>query len=152
MSSLEVRCPTVADTQALAGRVAALLRPGDLVTLIGGLGAGKTAFTAGLAAGLGVEEPVVSPSFVLVRQYRSGFIPLTHADVYRLESINEFEDLDVFETAGDGVLVIEWGDAVEGSLPGDQLRVEFDVGPDESRTLRLTGLGSWSDRPLEVLA
>jgi tRNA A37 threonylcarbamoyladenosine biosynthesis protein TsaE len=54
--------------------------------------------------------------------------------------------------AGDGVLVIEWGDAVEGALPGDQLRVEFAVEPDESRTLRLTGLGSWSDRPLEVLA
>jgi tRNA threonylcarbamoyladenosine biosynthesis protein TsaE len=76
-----------------------LLNPGDVVVLKGGLGAGKTLFTGGLAAGLGVEEQVVSPSFVLVREYRSGFMPLIHVDVYRLGSINEFDDLDVFEMA-----------------------------------------------------
>ena len=107
---IEVRCPEAADTQAFAGRLASTLRPGDVIVLVGGLGAGKTLFTGGLASGLGVEEPVVSPSFVLVRQYSSGFMALVHVDVYRLGSLNEFDDLDVFELAEEGVLVIEWGD------------------------------------------
>jgi tRNA threonylcarbamoyladenosine biosynthesis protein TsaE len=147
----EALCPTVADTQALAGRLAALLRPGDLIVLCGGLGAGKTAFTAGLAVGLGVEEPVLSPSFVLVRRYESGFMPLTHVDVYRLGSINEFEDLEVLEMAQDGVLVVEWGDAVEADLPEDRLRVEFEVEGDGARVIHLRGIGSWVDRPLTEL-
>ncbi|MCI0426313.1 MAG: tRNA (adenosine(37)-N6)-threonylcarbamoyltransferase complex ATPase subunit type 1 TsaE [Actinobacteria bacterium] len=150
-AGLEIVCPTLADTQALAARVAALVRPGDVLVLSGGLGAGKTSFTAGLAAGLGVEEPVVSPTFVLVRRYRSGFMPLIHVDVYRLGSINEFDDLEVFELARDGVLVIEWGDAVDAAIPEDQLRVMFTVGEDGSRTIGLLPFGSWSQRPLEVL-
>jgi tRNA threonylcarbamoyladenosine biosynthesis protein TsaE len=113
------------------------------------LGAGKTAFTGGLAAGLGVEEPVVSPSFILLREYRSGFVPLYHADAYRLGTINEFDDLDTIRYAEDGVLVIEWGDAVAGALPADHLVVEFEVADDECRTIRLKPAGDWSDRPLE---
>lgn len=149
MNTYECREP--ADTVALAGRLAALLSPGDIVVLKGGLGAGKTLFTSGLAAGLGVEEQVVSPSFVLVRQYRSGFLPLIHVDVYRLGSMNEFDDLDVIEMATDGVLVIEWGDAVENGLPVDHLRVEFEVEEDETRRITLVPLGSWSERSLELV-
>jgi tRNA threonylcarbamoyladenosine biosynthesis protein TsaE len=144
-------CPHPTDTVAVAGKLAALLNPGDVVVLKGGLGAGKTLFTGGLAAGLGVEEQVVSPSFVLVREYRSGFMPLIHADVYRLGSINEFEDLDVFEMARDGVLVIEWGDAVEPALPSDHLRVEFEVDDDGTRRLTLVPVGGWSQRSLELV-
>jgi tRNA threonylcarbamoyladenosine biosynthesis protein TsaE len=146
---IEVLCPEPADTQAFAGRLASIVRPGDVIVLAGGLGAGKTLFTGGLAAGLGVEEPVVSPSFVLVRHYRSGFIPLIHVDVYRLGSINEFDDLDVFELAADGVLVIEWGDAVDSNLPEDHLRVVFTVDDLDERTLRLVPSGSWSQRDLK---
>jgi tRNA threonylcarbamoyladenosine biosynthesis protein TsaE len=149
---MEFHCPTPADTLALAGRLAPLLVPGDLVVLAGGLGSGKTLFTAGLAAGLGVEEKVASPSFVLVRRYRTGFIPLVHADVYRLRSVNEFDDLDVFELARDGILVIEWGDALENSLPEDHLRVVFEVEDDGTRVIRLVPTGSWASRSLEVLA
>ena len=127
-------CAEPADTMALASRLAALLRPGDVIVLQGGLGAGKTLFTSGLAAGLGVEETVVSPTFVLMRQYRSGFIPLVHVDVYRLGTLNEFEDLDVLEVAGDGVLVVEWGDAVEGGLPPDHLRIVIEVDDEGSQT------------------
>ena len=145
---IEVECPTEADTLAVAAKLAAILRPGDVVLLAGGLGVGKTLFTSGLASGLGVEEHVASPSFVLVRQYRSGFIPMVHVDVYRIGSLNEFDDLDVFELARDGVLVIEWGDAVESAMPADHLRVEFSVGDDESRTLRLVPSGDWSDREI----
>lgn len=146
---IEVLCSEPADTQAFAGRLASIVRPGDVIVLAGGLGAGKTLFTGGLAAGLGVEEPVVSPSFVLVRHYRSGFIPLIHVDVYRLGSINEFDDLDVFELAVDGVLVIEWGDAVDSNLPKDHLRVVFTVDDLDERTLRLVPSGSWSQRDLK---
>jgi tRNA threonylcarbamoyladenosine biosynthesis protein TsaE len=148
---IEMVCPKPADTQAFAGRLASVLRPGDVVILAGGLGAGKTLFTGGLAAGLGVDEPVSSPSFVLVRQYLTGFIPVVHVDVYRLGSLNEFDDLDVFELAEAGVLVIEWGDAIESTLPDDHLRVEFTVGDNEERTLRLVPSGSWSQRDLGVI-
>jgi tRNA threonylcarbamoyladenosine biosynthesis protein TsaE len=149
---MEFRCPDPADTLALAGRLAPLLMPGDVVVLAGGLGAGKTLFTAGLAAGLGVEEQVASPSFVLVRPYLTGFMPLIHVDVYRLGSMNEFDDLDVFEQARDGVLVIEWGDAVESHLPEDHLRVEFQVEDDGTRLITLMPVGSWAKRSLGVLA
>jgi tRNA threonylcarbamoyladenosine biosynthesis protein TsaE len=149
---IEVHCPTPEDTEALGSRLAASLRPDDVIVLAGGLGAGKTLFTKGLATGLGIDEPVVSPSFVLVREYRGGFTPVIHVDVYRLGSINEFEDLDVFEAAKDGVLVIEWGSAVESVLPRDHLRVEFEVGDDESRTLRFVGEGTWAARDLGAVA
>lgn len=148
---IEVRCATPEDTESLGGRLASSLRPGDVVLLAGGLGAGKTLFTKGLATGLGVDEPVVSPSFVLVREYRSGFMPVIHADVYRLGSMNEFDDLDVLEMSKEGVLVIEWGSAVETALPHDHLRVEFEVDDDGSRTLRFVREGSWVDRDLGAL-
>lgn len=148
---IEVTCPTEAETRAFAGRLASWLRPGDVILLVGRLGTGKTLFTGGLAAGLGVEEEVVSPSFVLVRRYQSGFMPVVHVDVYRLGSLNEFDDLDVFELAKDGVLVIEWGDAVESVLPDDHLRVEFEVEDDETRVLRLKPSGSWTTRDLEAV-
>jgi tRNA threonylcarbamoyladenosine biosynthesis protein TsaE len=147
----EIICPTPDDTRAFASKVAALVHPGDIVVLAGPLGAGKTLFTGGLAAGLGVDEAVVSPSFVLVREYRSGFLPLIHADVYRLSTFNEFADLDVFEQAADGVLVIEWGDAIEAALPLDHLRVEFAADEQGQRTLTLVPNGSWAERDWESI-
>lgn len=133
---------------AVAGRLAAEVRPGDVIVLTGSLGAGKTRFAGGLAAGLGVEEQVVSPSFILMREYRSGFLPFVHVDVYRLGSINEFEDLDVYERAADGVLVIEWGDAVGSALPPDVLTVLFEVSDDGARTLTFAPSGDWGERDL----
>lgn len=149
---IQVLCNTEIETQAFAGRLASIVRPGDVIVLAGGLGSGKTVFTSGLATGLGVEESVVSPSFVLVRTYRSGFIPVVHVDVYRLGSLNEFDDLDVFEMASAGVLVIEWGDAVESALPSDHLRIDFEVSDDDVRRLSLIPAGSWMERDLEAVA
>lgn len=149
---IEIACPTEADTRAVAAKLAATLRPGDIILLAGGLGVGKTLFTSGLAVGLGVDEQVLSPSFVLVRQYRSGFLPLVHVDVYRLGSINEFEDLEALELAVDGVLVIEWGDALEGEIPEDHLRIDFIVEEDGTRLLRLLPEGSWAQRDLGLVA
>jgi len=149
---IEIRCPTEADTRAVGRKLAATLRPGDVILLAGGLGVGKTLFTTGLAAGLGVEEQVVSPSFVLVRQYRSGFLPLVHVDVYRLGSLNEFDDLEVFDLAADGAVVIEWGDALEGAIPDDHLRIDFVVEEDGTRVLRMLPSGAWAERDLGLVA
>lgn len=148
----EVLCAKPEDTEALGSRIASNLRPGDVVVLAGGLGVGKTLFTRGIATGLGVDEPVLSPSFVLVRTYRSGFMPVVHVDVYRLGSMNEFDDLDVLELAQDGVLVVEWGEAVETALPPDHLRVEFEVDDNGARTLHFVGCGAWAERSLDGLA
>lgn len=149
---MEIRCPTEADTAAVARKLAATLRPGDLILLAGGLGVGKTLFTTGLASGLGIEEQVLSPSFVLVRHYRSGFLPLVHVDVYRLGTANEFDDLEVLDLGVDGVVVIEWGDALEAELPEDHLRIDFVVEEDGTRVLRLLPSGTWAERDLGLVA
>jgi tRNA threonylcarbamoyladenosine biosynthesis protein TsaE len=143
-------CPGPGDTADLGARLAALLRPGDVIALSGPLGAGKTLFTSGIAAGLAVEEPVTSPSFILSREYLSGFMPLIHADIYRLSTRNEFDDLDLLSEASQGVLVIEWGDVVEPILPLDHLRVDFTVDEAEARVINLVPSGSWPNRLREL--
>ena len=149
---IELASQDVAETMGIGRRLAALCRPGDVVSLCGRLGSGKTAFAGGLAEGLGIEEPVTSPSFVLMRRYDSGFTPLVHVDVYRLGSLGEFDDLDVFDEATDGVLLVEWGNAVAASLPKDHLVVEIEVDGETSRRLRFRPSGSWIDRPLRELS
>ena len=144
---IRVRCADAAATRAVGRRLAALLRPGDVVLLAGGLGAGKTVFAGGIGEGLGVEDPVVSPTFVLVRRYR-GFLPMTHADIYRLGSSAEIDDLDLPAEASDGVLVVEWGDAAEQAFGEDHLLVRFVVEDDGARRLELVPRGSWVPRPL----
>jgi tRNA threonylcarbamoyladenosine biosynthesis protein TsaE len=131
-----------AETLALGRRLAALLAPGDIVLLAGRLGCGKTLFVAGVAEGLGVTEPVTSPSFVLVRSYH-GFVPVIHADVYRLGSSGEFEDLELPDWSRDGVLLVEWGHAIEQGVPGDHLLVEIDITGDTERTFRFVPKGDW---------
>jgi tRNA threonylcarbamoyladenosine biosynthesis protein TsaE len=144
--------PTLADTLQVARSLAALVRQGDIIVLEGGLGAGKTAFVSGLAEGLGVTEMVTSPSFVLVKRYDDGFMPLVHADVYRLGSSAEFEDLDLLHSARDGLLAIEWGDAVTGSLPDTFLTVRLDGDDAGKRVIFLTPRGPWTTRPLQELS
>jgi tRNA threonylcarbamoyladenosine biosynthesis protein TsaE len=140
--------PTAEDTRAIGAALAPLLEAGDGVALTGELGAGKTTFTQGVALGLGVTAAVVSPTFTLVREYR-GRLLLHHADVYRLDRMQDVLDLGFEEmTDEEGVLLVEWGDAVEGLLPADHLVVELTV-PDagDERRLVLTGIGStWAMR------
>lgn len=147
-----IECPRVADTLALGRRLASLLQPGDVVLLSGRLGAGKTVFVSGLAEGLGVTGPVTSPSFVLAKTYADGFLPLIHADAYRLGSLGELEDLGLTEQLAESVLVIEWGNAVEAAMGDDHLVVHFTVGDDEARSIELEPRGSWVKRPLQEVA
>jgi tRNA threonylcarbamoyladenosine biosynthesis protein TsaE len=148
---ISLRCPDPDATRAVGRRLASLLRPGDVVLLSGELGAGKTLFAGGIGDGLGVDQPVVSPTFVLVRQYE-GLLPMFHADIYRLGSTAEIDDLELPAAASDGVLVVEWGDAAGLAFGEDHLLVRFTVEEDGARVLQLTPYGSWVGRPLAEVA
>ncbi len=150
-----VRCATADDTWALAARVAARLRPGDLLVLTGGLGAGKTTFTQGLGAALGVRGPVTSPTFVIARVHPSlvGGAPLVHVDAYRLDAEHgalELDDLDLDASLAESVTVVEWGAGLAERLAPDRLEVELVASAqDESRTVVLRGVGPrWAGVPL----
>jgi tRNA threonylcarbamoyladenosine biosynthesis protein TsaE len=149
---MELSSASEFETRTMGRRLASLLRPNDVVLLSGGLGVGKTAFVAGLAEGLGIEEPVTSPSFVLVHSYQGGFIPLVHADVYRLGTLNELADLELVEEAEGAILAIEWGDAVVSAMPQDHLLIRFAVQSDGSRKISFSGHGLlWANRHFEDL-
>jgi tRNA threonylcarbamoyladenosine biosynthesis protein TsaE len=146
--SVTITCPTEAETRAAGRRLASMLGPGDVVLLAGRLGAGKTVLASGIGEGLGVSTPVTSPSFILARRYQ-GLMPMVHADLYRIGSSGEIEDLDLATEAADGVLVVEWGDAAENSFPDDHLLVRLEVHEDGTRTVTFIPRGAWASRPLE---
>ena len=146
MTALRTTC--VDETRELAAAVAALARPGDVILLVGDLGAGKTAFAQGFARALGVQEQVTSPTFTLLRSY-TGRIPLHHLDVYRLDRLHEADDLGLAELVDDGgVVLIEWGDAVTSVLPSSFLEVRFTfLDDDDHRAVSLRTVGAaWSAR------
>ena len=158
---VEVTTCSVSETKAVAASLAGLVRPGDVVLLIGDLGAGKTAFAQGFAAALGVAGPVTSPTFALVRQYRCGpgapVGTLLHADVYRTGSVSEVADLALAELVEeDAVAVVEWGDVASPALGDSALEVGLSVPDDgaapDRRTVTLHGRGSWALRAGEVAA
>ena len=143
----EHELPTVADTQALGRQLAALARAGDLLVLVGPLGAGKTALTQGIGAGLGVREPVTSPTFVIARVHRDGRIPLVHVDAYRLGGHADVDDLDLDVTVASSVTVVEWGQGMVEQLADEHLEVRLDRRDDEVRTVVLVPHGAgWEQR------
>jgi tRNA threonylcarbamoyladenosine biosynthesis protein TsaE len=121
------------ETVALGEKLATTLQPGTFVLLHGELGVGKTAFVRGLASGLGADPAgVSSPTFVLVQHY-SGRIPLTHVDLYRLESATAVDDLGLEEMVGSGVLAVEWAERLPRPMEGSvSVRIE-DLGGDDRR-------------------
>jgi len=140
------------ETLELARAVGELLRPGDVVSLVGELGAGKTVFARGVARALGVTELVVSPTFTIVREYE-GRVPLVHVDVYRIDAVQELHDLGFEEVVrDDAVTIVEWGDMIDGLLPGDRLDVRLTPGAaDDERVVEIEGHGrSWSARAAEL--
>jgi tRNA threonylcarbamoyladenosine biosynthesis protein TsaE len=152
---LVARTSAVDETKALAGALAPLVRAGDLLLLSGDLGAGKTAFTQGLGRGLGVVEPITSPTFTLANEYDGARLRVHHLDVYRMESMAEVFDVDLPDLLDDdAVVVIEWGEAIVASLPPDYLAVELLLGEgDDDRVLQLRGVGrAWSERWSKVEA
>jgi tRNA threonylcarbamoyladenosine biosynthesis protein TsaE len=145
---LVARSRSAADTQAVAGALAELVRDGDVLLLAGELGAGKTTFTQGLGGALGVREPITSPTYTLAAEYE-GRLGLHHLDVYRLDHLHELDDLGLAELLDEGgITVIEWGEAIAGALPADYLVVRFEYGDgSDDRRLELELVGTrWTAR------
>lgn len=136
------------ETKALAESLAPVLRPGDVLVLAGDLGAGKTTFVQGLAAGLGIVERVTSPTFILMKEYLGGKFPLMHLDVYRMSHIQEVIDLGYDEFLDPSyVVVVEWGDMVEPLLPQAHLKIEITHREGSQRTLGFSATGrGWRSR------
>jgi tRNA threonylcarbamoyladenosine biosynthesis protein TsaE len=147
--SFESRGPS--ETKRLGQRLAALLRPGDVLLLQGELGAGKTCFSQGIGAGLKVKEAVKSSSFVLVNEY-SGRLHVYHADLFRLEDPREVFELGLEENAADGLLLVEWPDRAPREMPPDHLLVRFDVSGHTSRRISYEPHGERYESLLRDLA
>jgi tRNA threonylcarbamoyladenosine biosynthesis protein TsaE len=155
--ALEATTHGADDTRALAGALAGEIRAGDVLLLVGGLGAGKTTFAQGFARRLGVEGPVTSPTFTLVRQYPCSLGQLLHADVYRLDRLAEVADLGLAELVEGGsveggldgaVALVEWGDAAAPVFGPDVLTVTLAPRPDDddARDVTVEGGDAWTDR------
>lgn len=127
------------ETQQLAEKLASYLGAGDLLTLEGDLGAGKTSFSKGLAKGLGVKGNVNSPTFTIIKEYK-GRLPFFHMDAYRLE--DESEDLGLDEYfEGDGVTVVEWASMIADQLPANRLAISIQYQGEFTRSLVFTAHG-----------
>jgi tRNA threonylcarbamoyladenosine biosynthesis protein TsaE len=153
-SSTTLTLRTLEDTLRLGRALGSRLTAGDLVILSGSLGAGKTALTKGIAAGMGVAGTVTSPTFVLARVHRgaNGVVPLVHVDAYRLAGSVEIDDLDLDTDLTGAAVVIEWGEGVADQLSPERLLVALERLPDDSRVVTLTGIGGdWTER-IEALS
>ncbi len=138
---MEVISNSPQETEALGEKLAARLSPGDIIAFSGDLGSGKTAFTRGLAKGLGIEERVTSPTFTIVNEYEGGRLPLFHFDMYRLGSSDELFDIGWEDyLARGGVCAVEWSEIVDDALEGDVIRVDIRRGAEDSqRIITITG-------------
>ena len=144
-----MKLSTVDDTRDLGARLAGIARAGDLILLVGPLGAGKTALTQGIGAGLAVTGAVTSPTFVISRVHKDGRLPLVHVDAYRVGGRLELDDLDLDASVEDSVTVVEWGEGIAEQLSDSYLEIHLDRldDSDETRVARLVGVGGdWAER------
>lgn len=115
------------ETYELGMRVGEQAKPGQVYTLIGDLGVGKTVFTQGLAKGLGIEEPISSPTFTIVQVYEEGKLPFYHFDVYRIGDISEMDEVGYEDYVyGEGVSLIEWANLIEEILPRQRVEITME--------------------------
>lgn len=141
------------ETRALGAALAPSLEAGDTVVLSGGLGAGKSEFSRGVARGLGVTGPVPSPSFTILNVYEAGRIPLYHFDWYRIGDVQELYDAGLDEMiGGDGASLIEWAERAPECVPPAHLRVDIRKGEGDERTVTLTCVGGFHPISLKEAA
>ena len=140
---LTLTAATAAETQAIAERLGRLLAPGDVLALVGPLGAGKTTFVQGLARGLDVppDRHVASPTFALVNEH-PGRVPLVHADLYRIEHARELAELGLTDAFDRAAVAIEWLDRFPDAAPAERLEITLAFADGEGRTLTFTPAGA----------
>lgn len=127
------------ETQKIGFEVAQKIKKGDVISLTGSLGAGKTVFAKGFAKQLGIGEAIVSPTFTLVQEY-DGKMKMYHLDLYRLSGEDEFESMGGEDFLySDGVTLIEWSEKIESMLPDDTIYVKITINEDLTRTIEITG-------------
>jgi len=155
-TTLRINSPSADTTFSLGRQIGVSLHSGIIIALCGDLGAGKTVFAQGLAAGLEVPSQyyITSPTYTLINEY-PGRLPLFHIDLYRLDTINNIDETDLDANIGlydifntEGVVAIEWAERCLKSLPDDHLKIEISIADDEQRTFILT---SYGDRSANVL-
>lgn len=138
--------PNLEATNRLAAGLARLLRRGDIITLQGDLGAGKTTFVRCLLRSLGVTDDVPSPTFTLVQTYTTRDLPVYHFDLYRLKDSSELDELGFDDALHEGVALIEWSERAEARLTGNRLALHFSGQTDSDRQCSLQGFGNWAER------
>ncbi len=138
MSTVRIVSHSVEETQDYARAMAKVAQAGDTILLVGDLGAGKTHFTQGFAAGLSIPDVPTSPTFNLVCEYHGGRLPLYHFDLYRLEDASQLDDIDYWGiTEGDGVSIVEWGDKFPEAAESACLTLDFSVNPKGERVIHI---------------
>lgn len=141
MNKVELTTHSPEQTQQFGTHLGKIAQPGDVILLVGKLGAGKTCLTQGIAWGLGIDEYAVSPSFVLVRELH-GRLPLYHVDFYRLENLEEIAELGLDEYFyGQGISVVEWAEKALDLLPPENLLIEMEYVSDNERRLKIKASG-----------
>jgi len=135
---------SLAQTETLAGRIAANLRAGDAVALEGDLGAGKTTLARGILRALGVTGIVPSPSFTLVQEYDTPGLRVTHCDFYRVERAVELDELGLDDALADGAVLIEWPERAAARIPPDALTVRIEIAGENGRRMEISGPQRWA--------
>jgi tRNA threonylcarbamoyladenosine biosynthesis protein TsaE len=153
MSIMELVFETqnIEQTEKLGKSLGKCLSKGDFVALTGDLGAGKTAFTKGVAKGLGIKDDVTSPTFTIINEY-PGPVPLAHMDVYRLKSLQELENIGFDDYLDGYVVVMEWADKVKELLPEDVLWIDFKVLDNSHRQIRFVSSSPYYDDKIRELS
>src|SRR5690625_1431662 len=138
MKTQEIITYSENETNRIAAKLAIFLKPGNVITLEGELGAGKTVFAKGLASGLGVKETISSPTFTIIKEYQ-GNIPFYHMDAYRLEYAEEDIGFDEY-FEGDGISVVEWATFIETFIPESRLNIKITYVDERTRRLEFTAI------------
>lgn len=143
-----MRTTSANETRTLGERLASSLRPGDVLLLLGDMGAGKSELTRGIARGLGIQGPVASPTFTILQVYDEGHIPLYHFDWYRLESADELYEMGMDEyLGGDGIAIIEWPSQCPEAIPPCRLEITLTPLADTVREITWRGVGGFHAMP-----